>query len=236
MKDPIRDQFLELDEEAMAILATKRTETRTIPGGSSYIRRSSYPPKHKTYEMLDKERSIKWFVSAGSLLERLFKKEGTPFKDFRSAMSGNVDSPNAFSAGYAIFKSVKDDYEKGFLYSIEDLAHKRVFNDELEQAEYFLEGKWKIPAAVIAGTILETSLRNMLKRLPNPPPGNIQNINRLNDELRKGGAYNIAVYRQVATWGDIRNYAAHGKPDKFGEDQVKNMISGIRDFLSKHLG
>jgi len=57
----------------------------------------------------------------------------------------------------------------------------------------------------------------------------------MNAELVKAGAYNKTIQKQVTAWADIGNNAAHGRPDEFTEDDVKNMLNGIVDFNARFL-
>lgn len=88
----------------------------------------------------------------------------------------------------------------------------------------------KVPAAVIAGTVLETTLRKLCKRHPNLTPSD--NINNMNDELAREAVYNSLQKKQVTAWAGIRNSAAHGRPEEFQPGDVDRMITGIRDFIA----
>jgi hypothetical protein len=57
----------------------------------------------------------------------------------------------------------------------------------------------KFAAAVIAGTVLETALRQLC-------------LDRMNADLAKAGVYNSLMQKRITALAAIRNRAAHGKP------------------------
>jgi hypothetical protein len=56
----------------------------------------------------------------------------------------------------------------------------------------------------------------------------------LNSELARESVYSKGEQKQNTAWFDIRNNAAHGNYDAYDKDQVKNMISGLRDFFIRN--
>ncbi len=60
-------------------------------------------------------------------------------------------------------------------------------------------------------------------------------IEPLNNELYKAEVYNKLVQKQVTSWGDLRNRAAHGKFEEYGKDQVRMMLLFVQKFCSEYL-
>ena len=58
----------------------------------------------------------------------------------------------------------------------------------------------------------------------------------LNDDLHKVTAYSQPEWRQVQVWLDLRNEAAHGKPEfqKRTKADVRPMVEGARAFIAKY--
>ena len=54
-----------------------------------------------------------------------------------------------------------DDYKGGYLISIKNLIQADVFDSQLEQATELLSSGYKLAAAVIAGVVIETALRDL---------------------------------------------------------------------------
>jgi len=136
-----------------------------------------------------------------------------------------------------ILLSLRDAYQNDYLKTIEELVHAEIFDDFLERAEYLLHSNFKDPAAVIIGGVLEEHIRKMCLKsgLPiNNDKGFPKNIDLLNSDLEKQGSYNKLQQKQITAWLGIRNSAAHGKTTEYTQNQVENMLNGIRDFIIRN--
>jgi hypothetical protein len=182
---------------------------------------------------VDNDLFLNWKVKARDLISKVCGKESEYYKDFErheKAYAG-ATSHSILLTLKPIFFATKDDYEKGYLNSIRNLVQAEVFDNELEQATELLNGNYKLPAAVVAGVVLETTLRQMCidKGIV---PGK---LNKMNDDLARAGAYNSLVQKRITGLAAIRNSAAHGKPDEFSEKDVADMISQVRTFVENQL-
>lgn len=132
-----------------------------------------------------------------------------------------------------ILSALRADYDAGRLQSFEELIHADLFSDFLEMAEYFLDEGYKDPAAVIAGGVLEEHLRKLCGKhgvtIPAKPK-----LDTMNADLAKAGAYSKNDQKQVTAWAGLRNDAAHGNYTNYGPAEVKLMVAGIRDFISRN--
>ncbi len=64
----------------------------------------------------------------------------------------------------------------------------------------------------------------------------IQNeVDKMNADLAKAGIYNKLQQKRITALADIRNSAAHGKPEEFSDNDVTTMIRDIEQFLIIHL-
>ena len=52
--------------------------------------------------------------------------------------------------------------------------------------------------------------------------------------LSQSGVYGRIEQQQATAWAATRNDAAHAQGGNFTPEQVKNMITGIRDFIAAH--
>ena len=182
---------------------------------------------------IDTVLAMKWRASVSSLLHRVFGKAGDTHRQYQAELAkedGNYTLARMFPRLKAIFLSAKEQYEGGYLFDVRNLIHADVFADELEQAKHFLDKGHKVPAAVIAGTVLESTLREICTQHTNLAPSD--NINRMNDDLAGESVINGMQKKQITAWAAIRNGAAHGRPDEFEFGDVARMIDGIRDFVA----
>lgn len=117
------------------------------------------------------------------------------------------------------------------LIRFETLCRQKFSASELEKAEEQLKLGYASAAAVIAGVVLETTLRDLcsIHKLEHG------SLNRMNDDLAKAGAYNATQKKRITALAAIRNDAAHGSPERFTKDDVSGMIADIERFLASEL-
>jgi len=142
-------------------------------------------------------------------------------------------------------KGLKDDFAKGLFSDLSLQIEAEIAADYMGQAEQLLAkgqtGQYDhVPAAVLAGAVLEKGLRTLCTKQTPPlplvdPKGNPLMMNRLIDELKKAGVFNELKAKQLRAWADIRNKAAHGEFSEFNRSDVETMISGINNFLADYL-
>ena len=137
-----------------------------------------------------------------------------------------------------IIKAIQNDYDKGLLLNFKKLLEAEIFADFLEMSEYLLKQKYKDAAAVIIGSVLEDALRklaisNGIEILKNN--GSYFTMEPLNMELTKADVYDKLIQKQITSWGELRNKAAHGHYDEYDEKQVEMMLLFVQKFVSDHL-
>lgn len=139
-----------------------------------------------------------------------------------------VTNYEVFRSLRAVLLAAKEDYEGGYLNKIRQLVQAEVFDSELEQAEELLNSGYITAAAVIAGVVLETGMREMCvdRGLQ------VGKLDKMNADLAKAGAYNKLMQKQITALADIRNSAAHGKSDQFAKDDVSSIIRDVQKILA----
>jgi hypothetical protein len=145
--------------------------------------------------------------------------------------SASPSNYETFKGLEAVFLAAKEDFEGGLLQSLKHLVQAEVFESELEQAEELLKAGYQVAAAVIAGTVLETGMRQMCIDHGIEP----SKLDKMNADLAKAGVYNKLVQKQITALADIRNSAAHGNSDQFGQRDVENMIRDVPPILGSYL-
>ena len=132
-------------------------------------------------------------------------------------------------------EALRADYEDGYLASYDGLVRSDVFGDFLEMAEHLLNEGYKDPAAVVVGSVLESHLRalSVAKGIAVKSGEKYVKADRLNSELSKYGKYNKLDQKNVTAWLDLRNKAAHGHYSEYTEEQVKNQLAGVREFMAR---
>lgn len=161
------------------------------------------------------------------------------YKDIVSVLQKNHLLPGTKLMNIAgSLKALKDDLDNGYLKSLSELIHADVFSDYLEMAKYLLDEGYHNPAAVVAGTTLESHLKELCKKRDIKieilnQKGKIvsKKADLMNSDLAKVECYPSTYQKQITAWLDLRNSAAHGKYENYTVEEVRLMISGLRNFL-----
>ncbi len=141
--------------------------------------------------------------------------------------------------GIEILNSVKAEIQNGWFQTYKGLISSEIFSDFLEMANHLLDNKYKDPAAVMIGSVLEEHLRQLCNKYEIDTTidreGDLipKKADRLNSELASKDIYNKLDQKNITAWFDLRNKAAHGKYDEYTIDQVKIMQSGVSEFLAR---
>ncbi|AFY82876.1 hypothetical protein [Oscillatoria acuminata] len=147
-------------------------------------------------------------------------------------------------------KGIKEDYVAGMFSDLALEIEAEIAADYMGQAEHLLtedsKGKYNhVPAAVLAGAVLEKGLRTLC--LKHELPVTVQkndnsrgkvrflSMGPLIQSLTKAGVFESNKGNQLTTWAGIRNSAAHGREEEFKKEDVESMIKGIKIFLDEYL-
>ena len=189
----------------------------------------------------DLQRFAEWRTSCLSIIAPL---ESSPARHQVESFRKLQGTKPQIEYCIGILRGLRSDLAGGFL---DDLALKmetEISGDYLGQAEQLLkEGRHghyeHVPAAVLAGAVLEKSLRSLCARQQTPisiinEKGELKTMNPLIDDLKSAGLYNEVKAKQLRAWADIRNKAAHGHFDQFTKQDVELMLKAISDFLAEY--
>jgi hypothetical protein len=189
--------------------------------------------------VVDNQGVEQWLTNCLSVLRLL--GEGAPhtvrFSEAVARAQQWVTYLSNFDPMLGIVKAAAEDVEAGFLGERDLLLTADAFQSFLEQADYLLEQGYKDPAAMLAGAVLESTLRKMCE-VRAIPTDRQDKIGTLNDKLGKQPkppAYSSAYHKQIIAWADLRNNADHGHFNEYGGKQVAAMIAGVREFVARHL-
>jgi hypothetical protein len=217
MNNLFQKRFEELTIQADEVEASKSTKTK-INGSVNSTN-------------VDKEKLLNWKVKARNLLSKTCGENSQHFQEFEKIEKYSIDFGNyyKFRSFRSVFLAAKEDFEGGYLLlSMKALVQAEVFDSELEQANELLSSGYLSAAAVIAGVVLETALRELCDR------ENISHskLDKMNADLAKAGKYNTLTQKRITALAAIRNSAAHGKADEFTKQSVINMIDEVEQFLA----
>ncbi|MHC4662844.1 MAG: DUF4145 domain-containing protein [Planctomycetota bacterium] len=193
----------------------------------------------------DRQRLNEWRTKCKTLFHNIIPRDS-----IHSDLSQRVGGFGGYlkddiETTVAKLRAIKEEYEKGFLDDMSVQVEAAVISNLMGQAEELLnEGQPEkhdyVPAAVLAGAVLEKSLRTFCGQQKLPIPiveanGMHKKMNVLIDDLKKAGLYVETKAKQLRAWAGIRNAAAHGEFDKFNKADVEDMIKGINRFLGDYM-
>jgi len=140
-------RFEELVSQLEAVEKTKRYEKSEFFSG----------------DRVDNELLLNWQVKARHLLSLACGESSVHLKAFVQC-----EKPQSYRSNYemlkelkAIFLAAKEDFAGGFMTSVRQPVQAEIFDTELDQARELLLGGYATAAAVIAGVVLETAMRDM---------------------------------------------------------------------------
>lgn len=215
MAQIFRKRFAELEQQLTQIEATKRTQHSEYSG---------------YYEAVDDELLLNWCVKTRNLLSNTCGRESEHFLSFVQAEKPQAYLHNDYTIKRvkAVFLAAKEDFEGGYLASIRHLVQAELFDSELEQANELLSSGYHTAAAVVAGVVLETTLRDLCTQLGLP----VGKMDKMNADLAKAGKYNLLVQKRITALAGVRNSAAHGNADEFTKEDVHSMIMEVERFIA----
>ena len=205
-------RFDELILQANSVEATKKFSHGYIDG-----------------EYVDDELLLNWSVKARNLLASACGSDSEHYRSFVEAEQGSAYRTTCedLARMKGVFLAAKEDLEGGHIKSVRSLVQADAFTSELEQARELLLSNCVTAAAVIAGVVLETTLR--IISLKNNM--RVSKLDKMNLTLAQAGQYDSMVQKQITTWAGIKNNAVRGQADAFSNEDVESMIQGVERFV-----
>jgi len=174
-------------------------------------------------------------TSSLSLILSLYGGNHVFYNEFDAIVKRAI--PYDTERGRGILKSIHNEIEKGFLVTLSEIVSAEIFSDFLEMADYLLSEKYKDPAAVMIGSVLEEHLRQLAMgkgiEVIDSKSKKAFKADFLNAELSKSLVYNKLDHKSITTWLDLRNKAAHGKYDEYNQQQVEFMMQSVTEFINR---
>jgi hypothetical protein len=174
-------------------------------------------------------------TSAHAAIERL-APPGSPYlTNCASAIKETSNNEYQLEWLMGIVEALRHDYAADALAPIQELIRAEVFDDFLEMAEHLMELGYKDPAAVLIGGVLEQHLRKLALRasIDTESNGKPKKADTLNSELASGKVYDKLDQKNITSWLDLRNKAAHAEYSSYSAEQVKLLLLGVRDFIRR---
>lgn len=190
----------------------------------------------KVLSLDNRERLDQWKLSCLNTIEITAGKKSVFYETFphRYVDHKEITFDEAMSHYLSVLRALSEELQMGFLYGVEMLVARDMLDTIVEEAKVLLQAKYKDAAAIYCRVILETSIKKLCDN-NKITYRKKEKLNSLSNKLRKRGLLNLPEWRQIQAWTDIGNSAAHGKFSDYTEDDVKNMLNGIENFIETKL-
>lgn len=128
----------------------------------------------------------------------------------------------------ASIKNLVDDY----FFNLETELQGNIFDSELDAAEELFKKKFLRAAGAIAGVVLEKHLNNVIQNHSIKLTKKNPTISDFNEKLKEGNFIDVPTWRKIQYLGDLRNICCHDKNVEPTEDQVKDLINGVKYIIT----
>lgn len=207
-------RFGELNTKAESVLAAKVVDFVSAEG--------------ERYCKVPSDMYKEWATNVLNLLHRTFGESSIHYKNLAEHYSKFGGWLSDFNDSFGIFRAAKEDFEGGYLFNIRTLAKAEVLSDAISQAQELLASEYKDPACILARVALESALKDLASRY-GVSEGK---LDRMNADLTKAGAYNMAKQKQITAWAEIGNKAAHGEWSQYTAQDASAMVAGVEALVA----
>jgi uncharacterized protein (UPF0332 family) len=204
--------------------------------GKAILQRSGWNGQ-KYQSSIDDVAYIRFRTEELNLIKRSCGEDSDHYQQLKTLAEDKNTALNSyyFKDCYGVLEAASRDYEGGMIFQVRAMVAAEVLDDFLEQAEHLLEQGFHVPAASLAGAVLEDTLRKLSEAKGISVPDKTL-IDKLNAELAKAGVYDKLVLKRITAIADVRNNADHGHFDKFKKEDVEDMLKWVRRFSADFLG
>lgn len=236
----LKDKYIAQLDELINAGASMPMRQHSRVVAASYI---TGEMQYRHFDLASYPEFVEWRTSCIAVLDQMVPGDSLLRKTVDSLHTLSQE-PSKVEFATAFLRSVRRELERGSLDSLALQVEATVLTDYMEQAAALLaengEELTHVPAAVLAGASLERSLRTLCEDLEPQEAvkndrGEFLGMGALIDGLKRRQVFNELQAKQLRAWAAIRNSAAHGKFDEFTSHQVKQMLEGISEFLTRHV-
>jgi len=131
---------------------------------------------------------------------------------------------------FQILKSIESRFESS-LYDIRQLVQADLFDDEISAAEELNKQKYCRAAGAMAGVVLEKHLNEVCSNHNIEIKKKTPTISDFNEILKSNSVLDIPTWRFIQHLGDIRNLCDHNKDSEPTEEQVNDLLDGVKKII-----
>ena len=213
----------------------KQSFVKLIEEGRNILCQSGWDGNH--YNRFPAENDYYRFrTESMNLVRRSCGESSDHYRELKRIAETKDTTTNSFYFVhcFGVLEAAQRDFDAGILFDMRALIAAEVLGDFIEQSEVLLAAGYHVPAASLAGAILEDTLRKLCEKHNIPIPSSTK-IDRLNADLSRAGGYDNLVQKRITALAEIRNNADHGHFDKFTKSDVEDMVKWVRSFSADYL-
>jgi len=173
-----------------------------------------------------------WATSTLSLVKAVFGETSPHYANLQKAYAGCRGYDYEVDAIKGVFRSAKDDFDGGYLFSFEVAISGEIFGDFVALAKAALQDGSKDVAAVLASAALEDAL----KRFASANGLDVQNksMQDIVNALKSKGLVSGAQKSLLDTMPKLRDFAMHANWEKISPQDVGSVLGFVEHFLLAH--
>jgi len=186
------------------------------------------------FETVDGGSWQKWATSVLSLLKGVFGAASPHATNFQNICDRWVSHPYPYQLQQAVgvFEAAKEDFEGGYVFSLERTLSGEVLGDFVVLAKRALAEGHKDTAAVLACAALEDALKRYAQAEGLDCDG--ASMQRVISALKTKGLVSGAQKALLDVMPKIRDWAMHANWDKIRDEDISSVIGFVEQFLLAH--
>lgn len=171
----------------------------------------------------------KWSTNALHLIRMVFGEHSVHFKNLQKIHDNYHHYPSEVEAAVGVFSAAKDDFEGGYLFTVEGAITGEILGDFVGLAKACIANSNKNAAAVLASAALEDAL----KRYAASQGLEVQDkeMQQVVGALKSKGLVSGAQKSLLDTMPKLRDYAMHANWDKLSPEDVNSVIGFVEQFI-----
>ena len=170
-----------------------------------------------------------WATSAQSLIKAVYGTSSPHYINFSEHLSRCNGDSGCVQILKDIFSSAQEDFEGGYVFSVDLKISGEVFGDFVVLAKESLVNGYKNVAAVLATAALEDSLKRYARA--NEIETDDRSLTEIINALKSKGLVSGAAKSLLGSMPRLRNAALHADWEKISEPEVSSIIGFVEQFL-----
>ncbi len=181
---------------------------------------------------VDGEAWEKWSTSVLNLLKISFGSNSIHYQNFKNIYDNFRKLKGQLESARGVFRSAKEDYEEGYMLSLENTISGEIFGDFVGLAKQSLSEGNKNVAAVLVCAALEDALKRYAR--DNGLDVKDKSMQDVVGALKSKGLVSGANKSLLDTIPKIRDDAMHANWKKISPVEIDSVIGFVEQFLRDH--